>query len=179
MSGPSPTLVRPETVADIGDIRRVHLAAFPTPSEAALVDRLRRDGPFDPSLSLVAERDGHIVGHALLTPVGLLDDEGDDRALGFVLALGPVAVLPADQRTGAGTALCRDAVRVATERRVRLIIVLGHPGYYPRFGFEPARPLGISPPEDWPDATWMARRLDGWDQTLCGTVRYPPPFADA
>ena len=70
----------------------------------------------------------------------------------------------------------RDAIEVAERRRLPLVALLGHATYYPRFGFEPARAIGIEPPRPWPDESWLALRLPGWTPELRGTVRYPPAF---
>jgi predicted N-acetyltransferase YhbS len=70
----------------------------------------------------------------------------------------------------------RAAIQVARERRLPLVALLGHATYYPRFGFEPARAIGIEPPRPWPDEHWLALRLAGWTPRLRGTVRYPPAF---
>ena len=92
--------------------------------------------------------------------------------------LGPVAVVPAQQRRGIGTALMRAAIALATERGQPVICLLGHASYYPRFGFEPARAIGIEPPRAWKDANWLALRLQAWDPALRGTAHFPPAFPE-
>ena len=132
--------VRPEESGDVADIRRVVTAAFGAPAEAGLVDALRASDAWLPRLSLVAIDDGGVVGHALFTRATIRTDVG---ALAIV-ALAPVAVEPARQRQGIGDALVRAGLAEARRSGERIAIVLGHPGYYPRFGFEPAVPLGIT-----------------------------------
>ena len=99
------------------------------------------------------------------------------RSGGEVLAIGPIAVLPEVQFRGVGSALMATAAGLAVARAVPALVLLGQPAYYPRFGFEPARGLGLLPPaEAWPDDAWMARRLPAWTDALRGTVRYPEAF---
>jgi putative acetyltransferase len=153
----------------------VELAAFSGPEEADIVDRIRDEAP-DGWLSLVAvDAGGSVVGHLLLSPCPVEDQEGE--VLATVLAVGPVAVAPAVQRRGIGSALMHAATAVALARGVPALVLLGHPDYYPRFGFESARGVGLAPPADaWPDPVWLARRLPAWDDAMQGTVRYPVAF---
>ncbi|MGW0363930.1 GNAT family N-acetyltransferase [Streptomyces sp. NPDC002990] len=160
---------RPETAADAAAVRAVHLAAFGTPLEANLVDALRTDPSRVPGLSYVAEGpDGSVAAHALLT----VCEAGGVRAL----ALAPVAVDPALQRAGAGSAVVRALLAAARERGEALVLVLGHPEYYPRFGFLPASRFGIRAPFEVPDEVMMALVLDASVPVPAGTVRYPAPF---
>lgn len=161
---------RPETAADTAAVRRLHLAAFETPGEADLVDALRRDPPaWLRGLSYVADApDGTPAAHALLTRCHV--DEVP------AVALAPCAVLPAYQKRGAGGAVIRALLEAAREAGERTAIVLGHPPYYPRFGFAPAASrFGILPPQPWPDEVFMALSLDG-SIPPPGTVRYARAF---
>src|SRR5205085_10670564 len=91
--------------------------------------------------------------------------------------VGPVAVVPDRQRQGIGGALMRAAIGLATERGEPLLCLVGHAGYYPRFGFEPARGLGVEPPRPtWRDANWLALRLPAWTPDLRGTARFAEAF---
>ncbi|QXJ19766.1 N-acetyltransferase [Actinomadura graeca] len=160
---------RPETTADAQAVRRVLLAAFPTPQEADLVDALRAGPAWLPGLSRVAETPGgQVAGYALLTRCRV----GGDAAL----ALAPVAVLPSRQRTGAGGAAVRAVLDAAAGRGERLVVVLGHPDYYPRFGFGRASRLGITTSFEVPDEALMALVLGGPGPVPSGTVEYPAPF---
>ncbi|MFD8635494.1 GNAT family N-acetyltransferase [Streptomyces sp. NPDC059533] len=160
---------RPETAADAAAVRAVNLAAFETPLEADLVDALRADGAWLPGLSYVAEGpDGSVVAHALLTAC----EVDGVRAL----ALAPVAVDPALQRSGAGSAVVRALLSAAREQGESLVLVLGHPEYYPRFGFVPASRFGIRAPFEVPDEAMMALVLDGSVPVPAGTIGYPAPF---
>lgn len=165
-------IIRPEHPSDYDRITAVIEAAFGQPDEAQLVDALRGAGHAIPELTLVAEHDSIIVGHVMQSYVTLRGDE--DRR---VLALAPLAVAPARQRDGIGGALMRETVRRADERGEPLIVLLGHPAYYPRFGFENARALGIEPPvPSFPDAAFMVRRLSAYDEPVRGIVVYPPEW---
>ena len=161
--------VRPERAADDDGIRHVNLLAFEQAAEADLVDALRDSPAWLPELSLVAEENGEIVGHALFTVARL--DSGPE-----VLALGPMAVLPGHQRSGIGGAMIRAGIERARATDYPLIAVLGHAEYYPRFGFEPASAFGISTAYEVPDEYWMILPLPGYDPGIRGQVVYPPPF---
>ena len=161
---------RAETPADVAAIRAVTVAAFPTAHEADLVEALRADpGAWIDGLSFVAvAADGTVAGHALLTRCLV----GGEPAL----ALAPCAVLPGHQRTGAGSAAIRGALAAARAKGEQLVVVLGHAGYYPRFGFTPASGFGVSAPFTVSDDVFMALRLDETGPAPSGTVRYPPAF---
>jgi putative acetyltransferase len=161
-----PIIVRSELPGDRDAIRRVNELAFEGPIEADIVDALRGSEAWLPELSLVAEDDTGIVGHVLFSVVQL--DNGTS-----LLSLGPMAVLPDRQRTGVGTTLIRRGLEHARGMGYPLVVVLGHPDYYPRFGFRPARRYGIDTPYDAPDEAWMALPLPAYDERLRGTVLYP------
>jgi predicted N-acetyltransferase YhbS len=169
MSMPNTWITRAETGADIAAVRSIDLAAFDTPLEADLVEALRADAAWIDGLSLVTtDRDGRVVGHALLTRCHIDDTPA--------LCLGPVAVLPAHQKTGAGSAAIRAALKAAADRGEHFVTVLGHPAYYPRFGFTRASAHGIGIPLDVPDEAMMALTLDAAHPLPSGTVRYAAPF---
>ena len=168
-------IVRPERPDDEAAIRAVHDAAFGGTVEGAIVDAMRGTDAWQPGLSLVAadEARGSVVGHVLLSRAVL---ERPDRPPASVLVLGPIGVLPARQRRGVGRALMQRAIGAALATGEPLIALLGHASYYPRFGFERARDLGIEPPADWPDESWLALRLPAWTPDLRGVLRYPDGF---
>ncbi|WP_030909640.1 GNAT family N-acetyltransferase [Streptomyces sp. NRRL F-5126] len=162
-------ITRAETSADISTIRDITLAAFDTPLEADLIDALRADPSWVNGLSIVAtDHDGRLIGHALLTRCHI----GDTPAL----CLGPVAVLPEYQKTGAGSAAVRASLRAAKELGEHFVTVLGHPAYYPRFGFTRASQHGIGLSIDVPDEAMMALTLDAGHPLPSGTVHYAAPF---
>ncbi|KAB2591292.1 bifunctional class I SAM-dependent methyltransferase/N-acetyltransferase [Streptomyces arboris] len=161
---------RPETAADREAVHAVNSAAFPTRDEADLVDTLRADAEaWLPHLSYVAEApDGSVAAYALLTRCRV----GDAPAL----ALAPVATSPAHQRQGAGQAVVRAVLDEARVRGEALVVVLGHPDYYPRFGFVPASRHGIRPGFEVPDEAIMALVLDDSVPVPVGMIRYPAAF---
>ncbi|MFC4469964.1 GNAT family N-acetyltransferase [Streptomyces xiangluensis] len=163
-------LTRPETAADCAEVYAVNAAAFPTEAEAELVDALRADPEaWLPGLSYVAEAaDGTVVAYALLTRCHV------DGAP--ALALAPVAVRPPYQRQGAGAAVVRAVLEAARARGERLVLVLGHPEYYPRFGFTSASGYGIRPGFEVPDEAMMALVLDDSSPVPTGTINYPAAF---
>jgi putative acetyltransferase len=121
----------------------------------------------DPEISLVYEEDGAIVGHVMLSRMEM----GEHRPF----QLSPLSVAPSHQNRGIGSALTREALRLADEAGEPLVLVLGHPTYYPRFGFEPASPLGLESPREF-GAAWMAVKLAAYDPAIRGEVVFPPAF---
>jgi putative acetyltransferase len=160
---------RPETPADVRAIREVNLAAFPTAEEADLVDALRASDAWIEGLSILTEdAEGTVVGHVLLTRCHV----GGTPAL----ALAPCAVLPRVQRRGAGSAAIRAGLEAARAMGEKLVLVLGHADYYPRFGFRPASTFEIRPSFEAPDEAMMALALDPDAELPQGTIAYPAPF---
>lgn len=168
-------LIRRETPADVDAIRAVHAAAFGAPDgavpiEATLVDALRADEGWLPAYSLVAaDPDGQVVGHVVATRAQVA---GQPVALG----VGPLGVLPAWQRRGVGSALMHAVLGAADARDEPLVVLLGHPDYYPRFGFRPAVELGVTPPQPWGPQYFQARPLSAWRDSIRGEFRYAGPF---
>ncbi|SFF35017.1 Predicted N-acetyltransferase YhbS [Actinoplanes philippinensis] len=162
---------RPETPADIPAIHALVAAAFPTADEAHLVDALRadQDAWIDGLSMLAVDEHGTVTGHALLTRCHI---DGTPA-----LALAPCAVLPAAQRTGAGTAAIHAVLDAArARRRENLVVVLGHASYYPRFGFTRASGFGITAPIEVPDDALMALALDPRQPVPAGTIRWAQAF---
>ncbi|MET9933121.1 MULTISPECIES: bifunctional class I SAM-dependent methyltransferase/N-acetyltransferase [unclassified Streptomyces] len=161
---------RPEASGEEAEVRRVEVAAFGSEAEADLVDALRADpGAWLPGLSYVAEApDGTVAAHALITRCHV----GGAPAA----ALAPVAVAPEHQRTGAGQAVVRAVLDAARLRGETLVLVLGHPEYYPRFGFERASAYGIRPGFEVPDEAMRALVLDDSAPVPTGALAYPPAF---
>jgi len=162
--------IRDEDPGDLAAVRAVELAAFGQPGEADLVDALRGEPGV---ISLVAEVAGEVVGHLLLSPVRV---EGETTSQ--ALALGPMAVLPGHQGQGVGSALVDASLARARASGAPAVIVLGHPDYYPRFGFEPAEPHGLSCKWPVPPGVYRVCELQqGWLEAQGGgVVRYHPAF---
>ena len=143
--------VRAEEPADIPHVHALNCAAFESPTEARIVDALRGQPDV---ISLVAEEDGQVVGHIMFSPVRLRG-AGEVRAM----ALAPMAVALERQRAGIGSALVRDGLARCQEQGVEALFVVGHPEYYPRFGFSLASGFGITCEFDVPDEVFMALEL--------------------
>jgi putative acetyltransferase len=167
----TPIEVREETPADHSRVHEVHLAAFEGPGEAQLVETLRREAKLQ--VSLVAEIAPHgLVGHVFFSPVEVVGARGTRRAM----ALGPVGVDPSIQQQGAGSALCRAGLE-ACRALGDVVFVLGHAAYYPRFGFEPARPRGLFYKSEAFDPAFFALELvPGALAGYEGEVHYHPSF---
>jgi putative acetyltransferase len=165
--------IRPERAADISGIRTVNLTAFETSTEANLVDVLRERA--DPIISLVADDGEAIVGHILFSPV-TLTGHSDVRIIG----LAPMAVLPARQRQGIGSALVYEGLKQCRQLGFGAVVVLGHAEYYPRFGFAPASRFGLRCEYDVPEDVFMVLELEqGALNGKAGTIHYHPAFASA
>ena len=161
---------RPEADEDRKAVWSLNRAAFESDDEANLVDALRDGGYVE--VSLVAEVDGEIVGHILYSRI----TTSTKARTVDVLSLAPMAVLPSHQRQGIGSQLIEVGLAACRERGHKIVVVLGHPEFYPRFGFsaELARPL--ESPFGGGEA-WMAKELvPGVLSGVEGRIEYPPPF---
>jgi putative acetyltransferase len=167
-------VIRPEREADHPVIAEVVRAAFVKhPDEVALfVERIRASEHFIPELALVAEDFSGVIGHVMLSWVGV---EGGSRST--ILNLTPMSVRPDRQRIGVGTRLIRDALERAEAAGEPAVMVEGISEYYPRFGFERASALGfIAPDSKIPDDAFMVKRLPGYSPDLPGRIIYPAAF---
>lgn len=165
-----PITIRPEEREDYPAIYELVRCAFSRENEAWLVDMLRELPEFVPALSLVAQMNGRIVGYILFTPTRTTGG-------GTVLALAPVAVDPPFQRQGVGSALVTRGLAECRRLGYGVVIVIGHPGYYPRFGFSPAREKGFEVLFPVPDEAFMALELrPGAFEDAGGTIVYPQAF---
>lgn len=166
-------IIRTELTTDRASIRLVHEMAFGGSSEADLVDRLREREVL--SISLVAVLVNEVVGHIALSPM-TFDDE---RGPAVLQALGPMAVLPDHQRKGIGSHLVVEGLEQCRRAGVRAVFVLGHPGFYPRFGFVPASRFGIRCEFPVPDEVFMGMELlPGALHECSGLIRYQREFRD-
>jgi len=161
--------IRTETPADVAAVRTVEQLAFERDGEADLADRLRAAGAL--SLSLVATLDDELVGHVAFSPVVV-------RAASIrMLGLGPVAVRSEYQRCAIGARLIEEGLARARERGIHAVVVLGHPTYYPRFGFVPASRFDLRYPAPVPDDAFMAAELvPGTLARATGPVEYHAAF---
>ena len=163
--------IRPEKPTDDAAIRQVHSLAFGRPQEADLVEALRRAEAL--TISLVAVQGDHLVGHIAFSPVTITADTTTINALG----LGPLGVVPEHQNTGIGSKLVEAGLQACSAMHVGIVIVLGHPHYYPRFGFTPAKPYSIIWEYDAPEAAFMVKELqEGTLTQTRGVVKYHPEF---
>jgi putative acetyltransferase len=161
--------IREEALEDRPAIREVNELAFGTPEEAALVDRLRSDGLV--LASLVACDGGEVAGHILFSalPIGTVGRTVRGAAL------APMAVRPDRQRLGIGSALVHQGLEACRALAVEVAVVLGHPAYYPRFGFSAETARHLEAPFSGP--AFMALELTpGVLDGVSGSVRYPPAF---
>lgn len=161
-------IVRPEAAADVAAVYAVHAAVFPTDAEARLVNALRAAGRL--SVSLVAEDGGQVVGHVAFSPVSVAGAAGG-------LGLAPLGVTPAWQRRGVGGRLVREGLAVVAWFGAGFVVVLGHPGYYPRFGFRRAGEFGLGNEYGADEAFMVVELRPGGLPAGGGLVRYGPEFA--
>ena len=164
--------IRLERPTDISRVRSVNLAAFGGEAEANVVDILRTDA--HPTISLVAAVDGEIVGHILFSPV-TVSSQPELLAMG----LAPMAVIPSHQRQGIGSALVHRGIEECRRIGAAAVVVLGHPTFYPRFGFAPASTFGLRSEFDVPDDVFMVMELtrDVFSEAKDQVVSYHPALA--
>jgi putative acetyltransferase len=166
-------LIWQEKKDDIPSIRRLNEIAFGQKAEADLVDALRLRGAI--TLSLVALEGERIVGHILFSPVTIEQESSAIKAVG----LGPMAVLPEYQNKGIGSQLVRHGIEELKNQGIALIVVLGHPAFYPRFGFVPASTYSLRSEYDVPDEVFMALVInEEAARSIKGTVHYQREFSD-
>ena len=173
--------VRKQQADDYEAIRHVYAEAFRSPRfrppqdpgsvppEVGLFEALSDAGDAIPELSFTALADGEVVGHVTASRATVAAEP--------VVAVGPIGVLPELQGSGIGSALMGALLAAADAAEVPLVVLLGAPQYYGRFGFRPARELGVLPPEpDWGDA-FQARPLSAYTGSIAGPFEYAPAFA--
>lgn len=163
-------LIRAEQPGDWLAVHCVNESAFETHVEVDLVDALRQQA--SPIVSLVAEREGSVVGHIMFSPV-TLSEHPELKLMG----LAPMAVAPGHQRSGIGSALVRAGLDRCKDLGFGAVAVLGHAEYYPRFGFSPASRFGIGCEYDVPDDVFMMLELQpGFLEGASGVIRYHDAF---
>lgn len=164
-------LIREETRSELEAIYAIHITAFPSPAEAELVKRLQLSA--SPLISLVAEEADTLIGHILFSPV-ILDADSTLALMG----LAPMAVMPDRQKQGIGSALVEAGLKRCAELEIGAVAVLGHPGFYPKFGFTPSTEFAIKSEYDVPSEVFMLKELsEGYLNNASGTIRYHEEFS--
>ena len=174
-------IVRKQQADDYEAILHVYAEAFQrphfrppldsgsVPPEVSLFEALREGGDALPELSFTALTDGGVVGHVTASKATVATDP--------VVAVGPIGVLPEHQGMGIGSALMDALLTAADAAQVPLIVLLGSPQYYSRFGFRPAEQLGVTPPEAGWGGAFQARTLTAYTESVSGRFRYAPAFS--
>jgi putative acetyltransferase len=166
------TRIRYELPEDAAAVRTVNFEAFGQPDEGAVVDAIRDN--CEQIVSLVALDGDRVVGHILFSPATV--ETPADKIGGMGLA--PMSVLPSHQRCGVGSELIKAGIQILREEGYPFVVVLGHPQYYPRFGFSPASQYGIRCEWEVPDEVFMILPLDtDRMRDVHGLARYRPEFA--
>ena len=164
-------LIRDEKEIDRKAVHAVNTAAFERETEADLVDLLR--GNTEPLVSLVAKNNGDIVGHILFSQVRLT---GHPDVM--IMGLGPMAVTPEFQRKGIGTELVKTGLEGCKQLGAGAVVVLGHPQYYPRFGFKTSSAFGIGCEYEVSEDAFMALELlPDYLQGKSGIIKYHEIFS--
>jgi putative acetyltransferase len=167
-------VLRRERPNDVEPTRALHDLAFGVPdgadhsTETRILDQLRADGDVLDALTLVADLHGEVVGHVVCSRASMGE--------GVSIALGPIAVHPDHQGQGIGSALVAAVLVTADLGGEPSVVLLGDPGWYGHFGFEPAADHGIGSPGSWADRLFQVKPLQAWHPELAGAFRYAPAF---
>lgn len=162
--------VRPEKRMDIPAIYELNVSAFDSSAEANLVNALRSEE--NDYISLVAENEKEIIGHIMFTPV-LLEDYASAR----IMALAPMAVIEDFRGQGVGSKLIYSGIEACGEQKAGAIVVLGHPNYYPKFGFRAASRFELSSEYDVPEEVFMAMEIiPNYLAEKSGVIKYHEIF---
>jgi len=168
-------IIRTEEIKDYPDVYALNYEAFGgRADESRLIERIRKSEFFLPELSIVAEAGGRLVGHILLSKANIVDEKKNHE----VIVLAPIAVKPELQRTGIGGELIREGLRRCRDLGFSLVFLIGHPEYYPKFGFKPARHYQLELRQfEVPDEVFMVRELiEGALKNMKGELQYPDAF---
>jgi len=169
-------MIRSEKGNDFSEIKIINDLAFKQTNEGLMVEKIRKNKEYIPELSLVAIVDKKIVGHILFFPVKIINDS----KINICLSLAPVAVHPDFQNRGIGSKLVKEGLKKSLEMRYSSVIVVGHPNYYPRFGFKPASLWNIRLAIEVPDEVFMAVELTNDSLKDCsGIVEFPKEYREA
>lgn len=163
-------LIRPEKPEDYNYVNEVNKQAFGQEDEACLVERIRKSPNYIKELSLIAVKNNKIVGHILFSIIRINTKKGPIP----VLSLAPMAVLPEFQKQGIGSLLVRKGLEKSKRLGYKTVILIGHPDYYPRFGFTGAKGKGLKAPFPVPDEAFLVYELvPGSLDGINGTIEYP------
>lgn len=174
MTNAKEVIIRAEQPTDAESVFRLQIEAFGgREEESKMAERVRASEGYIPELSLIAiEKDGSLIGHALFSKAEVVDED-----LRYdVVVLGPIAVQPSCQKQGVGGLLIREGLRLTGALGYSHVFLIGHPSYYPKFGFEPARPHGFDLKQfEVPNEVFMVNILCQ-NAGIKGELRYPPAF---
>jgi putative acetyltransferase len=168
-------IIRTETTADFEEVFKLHYLAFGNrEDESRLIERIRVSEGFVSELSVVAELNNEIIGHLLLSKASVEEKEKTHS----VIVLAPIAVKPSCQKQGIGSSLIKEGFERCKKLGYNSIFLIGHPSYYPKFGFQPARKLGFELSQfNVPDEVFMVCELkEGALQNIKGELKYPNSF---
>lgn len=168
-------IIRTETKEDYRKVYDLNKLAFENGEfEAQLVEKIRKSNQFIPELSIVAEAQDQIIGQILLSKANVVDGDTEHE----VIVLAPIAVHPAYQKQGIGGQLITEGIKRCQAAGYPLIFLIGHPEYYPKFGFKPARSYGLDLKQyEVPDEVFMVyEAIEGALATVKGELRYPETF---
>jgi putative acetyltransferase len=168
-------VIRTESVKDFEEVYNLNFLAFGyREDESQLVERIRNSDEFIPEISIVAEIGNEIVGHILLSKAVVEDKEESHE----VIVLAPIAVKPNYQKQGIGSKLINEGLGKCKNLGFSIVLLIGHPEYYPKFGFKPARRFGLDLKQFVvPDEVFMVCELsEGELQKIKGELKYPKSF---
>ena len=167
--------IRSEQKQDYEGIRQVNIDAFEQNQEAHLIDAIRNSEWFVPELSIVCENnEQELIGHILFSKIGLITKEGHNKV---TLGLAPLAVKTQFHNSGIGSKLVNYGLFVCKRLGFEHVFVLGHPNYYPHFGFKSTKPMGIEAPIPVPPEVFMGLELKHNSlKEVTGVIKYPPAF---
>ncbi|QWU18114.1 N-acetyltransferase [Paenibacillus sophorae] len=168
-------IIRTETPNDYVQVHNVNYVAFGNrEDEARLVERIRESRYFVPQLSIVAEKSEEIVGHLLMSKAVIVEGNNQHE----VIVLAPIAVKPDHQKQGIGKQLIFEGLKRCKEYKYYVVLLIGHPSYYPKFGFKPARQYGLDLKKfQVPDEVFMVCELKEDElSNIKGELKYPEAF---
>ncbi|NLY46662.1 MAG: N-acetyltransferase [Tissierella sp.] len=168
-------IIRTESKSDYNQVFKVNYEAFRNrEDEPKLVEKIRNSEKFIPELSIVAEENNQILGHILLSKADVIEEDINHE----VIVLAPIAVKPEFQNKGIGSLLIQEGLKRCKNLGYGLVLLIGHPTYYPKFGFKPARQYGLELKQfNVTDEVFMVCEvIKGELDRIKGELRYPETF---